>query len=144
MKAKLYLTVVVCMLLSLIAVPALAEEGGTPIPMWVSRVRLAYVGRSSTGPDNVVGLVHIRDANLQRVVGAMVTVRWTLTPLDGEPYSKTASDTTNEHGVASFPEWIGRGYYELVVTDVAKEDWAYEPSLDRETESAITVPWTRR
>jgi hypothetical protein len=136
MKAKLplYLAIVVSMLVSAIAFPVLAAEG--PIPMWVSRARLAYVGRSSTGPDAVVGMIHIRDATLAKVEGATVTAEWTLP--DGTVFQETA--VTAFQGVARFSVWEGRGVYKLCVIDATKEGWLYDPNLDRESCPVFTVP----
>jgi hypothetical protein len=136
MKAKLplYLSIVVGILLSLVAFPVLAE--GSPIPMWVSRARLAYVGRSSTGPDAVVGMIHVRDATQAMVAGASVTVEWTLP--DGTILQETA--LTAFQGVAEFRVWAGRGAYRLCVIDVTKEGWLYDPDLDRESCPVFIVP----
>ena len=133
MKAKLTLIIALCVLLSFIALPVLAED---PIAMWVSRARLAYVGRSSTGPDAVVGLIHVRDANLQMVAGATVTATWT-TP-DGEELHQTA--VTAFQGIAEFRIWEGRGEYTLCVDGVTKGGWLYNPGLDRNTCPTFLVP----
>ncbi|MCU0522001.1 MAG: hypothetical protein MUF84_15080 [Anaerolineae bacterium] len=132
MKAKLTLVIALCILLSSIALPVLAEDS---IAMWVSRARLAYVGRSSTGPDAVVGLIHVRDANLQMVDGATVTATWT-TP-DGR-VQQTA--VTAFQGIAEFRIWAGRGTYTLCVDGVTKDGWLYAPSLDRGICPTFRVP----
>lgn len=136
MRAKLllYLAIVVGILLSLVAFPVLAE--GNPIPMWVSRARLAYVGRSSTGPDAVVGMIHLRDATRAMVEAAAVSVEWTLP--DGTVLQETA--LTAFQGVAEFRAWAGRGAYRLCVTDVTKEGRLYDPDLDRESCPVFIVP----
>ena len=60
MKAKklLCLAILAGILVLAIAVPVMAAD----TPMWIQRVRLAYTGRSSSGPDAVVAFIHIRDA----------------------------------------------------------------------------------
>jgi hypothetical protein len=133
-KLPLYLAIVVCMLVSAIAFPVLAA--GDPIPMWVSRARLAYVGRSSTGPDAVVGMIHIRDATKAKVAGATVTAEWTLP--GGTVFQETAP--TDSAGIARFSEWVGQGDYRLCVIDATKAGWLYDPTLDRESCSAFRVP----
>lgn len=132
-KLPLYLAIVVTMLVSAIAFPVLAAED--PIPMWVSRARLAYVGRSSTGPDAVVGLIHIRDAAKAKVEGATVTAEWTLP--DGTFFQETA--VTDSAGIARFSIWVGQGDYTLCVKGVTKEGWLYDPNLDRESCPVFTV-----
>ena len=132
MKAKLYVAIVVGALLSMMAIPVLAAD---PIPMWVSRARLAYVGRSSTGPDAVVGLIHIRDANRTMVAGAKVTVQWTLP--DGSVLQDTA--LTGFQGIARFRVWEGKGVYKLCVIDVTKEGWLYDPSRDLQSCPVFTA-----
>lgn len=135
MKVKLpvYVAVMISMLISIIALPVMAEED---VPMWVSRARLAYVGRSSGGPDAVVGLIHIRDANLSTVAGATVTVEWTLP--DGTVCQEAA--VTAFQGIAEFSVWEGRGEYELCVIDVTKEGWVYDPDRDRDSCPIFQVP----
>ena len=119
MKTKVCLAVVVSVLLSLLAFPALA--GTYDIPMWVSHARLAWVGRSSTGTDAVVGLIFVRDANRQRVAGASVTVVWYL---DGARFS-TETVTTSVHGYARSSVWRGKGVYVMRVISVTKAGWLY-------------------
>ena len=134
-KQSLYLAIVVSMLVSAIAFPVLAAED--PIEMWVSRARLAYVGRSSTGPDAVVGLIHIRDATKAKVEGVTVTATWTLPDgnvLEGE------TAVTDHAGIARFSVWEGPGEYELCVDDASKKGWRYDPTLDRESCPVFTVP----
>jgi hypothetical protein len=133
-KLPLYLVIAVTMLISLIAVPVLAAED--PIPMWVSRARLAYNGRSPSGPDRVVGMIHVRDATLAMVEGATVTAEWTLP--DGTVFQETA--LTSFQGIAQFSVWAGRGVYKLCVIDVIKVGWLYDPGLDRETCPIFIVP----
>lgn len=123
MKTKLCLAVVVGVLLSLLTFPALA--GVDDIPMWVSHARLAWVGRSSTGTDAVVGLIHIRDANQQNVAGASVTVRWTL---DGVFFASEVVETSRQ-GIAETSVWGGKGDYRLYVTNVTKTGWVYYPTV---------------
>ncbi len=96
MKAKVFLIVALGILVSLVALPVLAAND--PISMWVSRVRLAYIGRSSSSPDRVMGMVYVRDANRKPVIGAAVTVRWTLP--DG-------TVVTDYEPVTSIEGWVG-------------------------------------
>ena len=56
----LYLAILLGLLVSMAAVPVLADD--PDIPMWVHRARLTYTGRSSGGPDMMVAYIHIRDA----------------------------------------------------------------------------------
>jgi hypothetical protein len=122
------------MLVSLVAIPVLADDD--PIPMWVSRARLAYNGRSSSSPDRVVGLIHVRDANQAMVSGAAVTAEWTLP--DGTVLQETAF--TAFQGIAQFTVWAGRGVYKLCLIDVTKEGWLYDPDRDLETCPTLSVP----
>lgn len=137
MKVKhvLYLVIIIGMLAPAIAFPVLAEEGD--IPMWVHRARLAYVGRSSGGPDAMVAYVHIRDASLDMVEGAAVTIQWTL------PDGSTPDEEmliTDSCGVAKFTRWDGEGEYKFCVTDVTKAGWDYDPDLglNRDTCAVLT------
>lgn len=122
MKAKLFFLVTLVAFLSLVPATVLAETD--PVSMWVSRVRLAYTGRSSTGTDTIVGLVHVRDANKRTVVGATVTASWTLPT--GEVIEEKA--VTSFQGIAQFSRWDGRGTYALAVSDVTKDGWIYVPT----------------
>jgi hypothetical protein len=133
-KARLYVALIVVVLLSLMTVPALAEEG---IAMWVSQVRLAWNGRSSSGTDSVVGMVHVRDANLAAVEGAEVIAVWTL------PSSTiiTETATTEFQGIATFSTWAGSGTYTLCVTDIIKDGWAYTAELNSEACGELVVKW---
>jgi hypothetical protein len=148
MKAKhlLYLTIILGILVSLSAVPALAEEGDTPIPMWVHRARLAYTGRSSGGSDDMKAYIHIRDATLDMVEGATVTAAWTVpdrTLPDGTTITKQVivDELTNRQGIAIFSIWEGWGDYEICVTDVTKDGRVYDPELDWESCPVFTMPW---
>ena len=132
-RLPLYVLIAVTMMVSTIVVPVLADDG--PIPMWASRVRLAYNGRSSSSPDRVVGMVHVRDANLATVEGAAVTAEWTLP--DGTEFQEAA--VTAFQGIATFKVWAGRGTYTLCVVDVTKEGWLYDPDLNLETCATLTV-----
>ena len=123
MKTKLCLAVVVGVLLSLLAFPVLA--GTDDIPMWVSHARLAWTGRSSTGTDAVVGLIHVRDAEQQNVPWASVTVRWTL---NGQ-YLASETVLTSRRGLATTSIWAGPGVYRLYVTNVTKTGWVYYPTV---------------
>jgi hypothetical protein len=134
MKARqlLFVAIAAAMLVSMIAVPVMADD---EITMWVSRVRLAYNGRSSHSSDRVVGMIHVRDANLAAVVGAEVTAEWTLP--DGTVSEETA--VTAFQGIATFTIWEGRGVYQLCVTDVTKDGWDYAEDQNRETCAKLTV-----
>jgi len=138
MKAKklLYLAIVAGILVSTVAAPVLAGED--PIPMWVHRARLAYNGRSSSGPDRMVTLIHVRDATNDMVAGATVTAEWTVPDPDEPVFRETM--LTNLQGIARFSVWEGRGEYKICVIDVTKDGWQYESILDRETCAFFTVP----
>jgi hypothetical protein len=131
-KQRIFVATVAAMFVIMSAVPVMAAD---PIAMWVSRVRLAYNGRSSHSPDRVVGMIHIRDANLATVAGAQFTARWTLP--DGTVSQETALSAFQ--GIATFTIWAGRGEYEICVTDVTKDGWDYYPYLNRETCAELTV-----
>lgn len=134
MKTRLlFLALVVVMLGAMIAIPVMAEDD--EITMWVSRARVAYNGRSSSSPDRVVGMIHVRDANLATVEGAAVTAQWTLP--DGT--IREASTVTAFQGIATFTVWAGRGQYQICVTDVTKDGWLYDSSLNLETCGVLTV-----
>jgi hypothetical protein len=135
MKTKhlLYITIIVGLLATIGAIPVLADE----TVMWVHRVRLAYTGRSSTGPDAMNALVHIRDENLTMVEGATVTAEWTLpngTLITGE------EAVTNLQGIAIFETFAGAGSYTFCVTGVAKAGWDYKEELNRETCTTFILP----
>jgi len=136
-KKLLFILLVAAMLVSAVALTAAAEGD---VPMWVTGVRLAYNGRSSSSPDRVVALVHVRDANKAAVEGATVTAEWTLP--GGATVVATAE--TEFQGIASFTIWAGRGEYKLCVQDVVKDGWAYDESLNLETCGTIdiTVPFS--
>jgi len=121
MKTKLCLALVVTVLLALLAVPALA--GTSETPMWVSRVRLAHTGRSTSGTDAIVALVRVRDANRRNVAGATVTVRWTV---PNAP-AFTTTGITSRTGYARLSTWTGSGTYGLSVINVVKPGWQYTP-----------------
>jgi hypothetical protein len=135
MKAKqfLFVAVVVAMLGTMIAFPVMAEDTS----MWVTRVRLAYNGRSSHSADRVVGMVHVRDANMAAVTEATVTAIWT------KPDGKTLVTTTETdfQGIATFQIWAGSGEYQLCVTDVTADDWLYDPSSNVETCGTLVIQW---
>jgi hypothetical protein len=121
------------MLATVVALPVIADD---PIAMWVSRVRLAYNGRSSHSPDRIVGLIHVRDGNLATVPGTEVTAEWALP--DGTVLEETA--VTAFQGIATFTIWEGRGEYRLCVTDLTKDGWDYHPDLNRETCAKFRLP----
>lgn len=136
-KRFLFVAVVVAMLGTIISLPVLAED---PTAMWVSRVRLAYNGRGSRGPDRVIAMVHVRDSNLASVEGATVTGEWTLP--DGTEL--LASGETDFQGIASFEVWAGSGEYEFCVTGVTKGDggdWTYDPDSNAETCGVLVIKW---
>lgn len=133
MKTKLQLVIIICALFALIASPVIAADD---ISMYVSRVRLAYNGRSSTGTDRVVAIVHVRDANKAYVKGATVTATWILP--DGSSQQVTAV-TSIYGGYATFTVWAGKGTYEFVVNDVIKTGWLYNPALSLATTGSIIV-----
>lgn len=136
MKAKqlLLVAVVVAVLGTLIAVPVMAED---ETPMWVTRVRLAYNGRSSHSADRVVGMVHVRDANMSAVAGALVEATWTKP--DGNTVQTEAF--TDFQGIATFEIWAGSGEYQLCVTDVTLNGWLYDPGANGETCGMLTIQW---
>ena len=51
-RRMLYLAVLAGLLVTMSALPALAVDD---IPMYVHQSRVAYTGRSSGGPDDIVG-----------------------------------------------------------------------------------------
>ena len=136
MKAKLLLVAIVAVMLGvMVAMPAMAED--EEITMSVSRVRLAYCGRSSGGSDRIVGMVHVRDVNKAAVAGATVTAEWTLP--DGTVQEDTA--LTDFQGIATLQVWEGSGTYKLSVTNVTKDGWVYDSDLDLETIGELEVTW---
>jgi hypothetical protein len=128
MRHLLYLTIILGLLLPMSALTVLAEDPEV-IPMWIQRARLTWTGRSSGGPDAVVGFIHIRDGENDMVEGALVDAVWTLP--DGT--SLAESIDTNRQGIAIFSLWEGRGEYTLCVTDVTKAGWDYQPELNFDT-----------
>jgi len=137
MKAKLTLAIAIVAVLSLIALPVLA---GDDILMWVSRVRLAYNGRSSTGDDMVSAIAHIRDENLSSVSGALVSGTWTVVDAYGTVSTYWDSALTSFQGYAKVYLWAGRGAYTFCVDSVVKDGWLYEPSLNLQTCGTVVVP----
>ena len=135
MKAKklLYLAIVAGILALTIAVPVLAVED--PILMWVHRARLNYNGRASTCPDQMVALIHIRDAENDMVEGAEVTAEWTLPDLT----TVTEYRLTGAQGFARFSRWDGKGTYKFCVKGVTKDGWQYDETLDRESCPTFTA-----
>jgi hypothetical protein len=124
----------VAMLGALIAVPVIAGED---ITMWVSNVRLAYNGRSSSSPDRVVAMVHVRDENKARVSGATVRAGWTLP--DGTTREETA--VTTSQGIATFRVWAGSGHYTLCVQEVTRAEYVYDSALNVKTCGTLVVKW---
>jgi hypothetical protein len=136
----LSLAILVGLLAALGALPALADG---EIPMYVHQSRVAYTGRSSGGPDDIVGYVHIRDDNLARVVGAIVTVDWSWTlagGAEGELLGATA--TTGDQGLAVFDGLYEEyGEYTICVTDVTMDGggWVYDPGMNWEGQTCATL-----
>ena len=133
-KKSLFVAVVVAMLGTMLALPVMAEDER---PIWVSRVRLAYNGRSSHSSDRVVGMVHIRDANMSAVAGALVFATWTKPDVT----SLEATAVTDFQGIATFQVWAGSGEYQLCVTDVEMAGWVYDPSAHVETCGLLVIQW---
>ena len=141
MKQLIYLTIILGLLLPMSALPVAADAEDDPIPMWIQRARLTWTGRSSGGPDAMVGYIHIRDITNDMVEGALVDAVWTWTPRDPEadPVKTEAQVETNGQGIAEFRLWMGGGEYELCVTDVTKVDsdvgleWKYDEELNFDT-----------
>ena len=134
MKCKyLSVTIVAAILLSMIAIPVLAED---EIPMWVSSIRVTFRGRNAASP-KVVGTVAVRDANHDAVAGANVVVEFT----DPEGYVSLKAGETSDLGTVSFElKAKESGPYELCVFTVSKEGWEYHPDLNVETCDTFTVP----
>jgi len=118
MKAKLILAMVICALLSAIVLPVLAQDVVNPLV--VKYIRLAYNGRSSTGPDRITGIIYVRDAAYHRVGGAAVSYTWTLP--DGTTVDGTGT-TTLRQGYLKVSVWEGLGTYTLTVNSVAKDGY---------------------
>lgn len=129
-----FAAVLVVTLATMIALPVLAEDATA---MWVSRVRLAYNGRGSRGPDRVIAMVHVRDDSESYVAGATVTGLWTLP--DGTVME--ATQVTDFQGIASLEVWAGSGEYTFCVTDVTKVGWEYDADLNVETCGEIVIQW---
>ena len=127
MKHLIYLAILLGLLLPISALPVVADAGD--IAMWIQRARLTWTGRSSGGPDAMVGYIHIRDINNDMVQGALVTAEWTLPDGDTLPHTVV----TSRQGIAIFSVWEGRGEYKLCVTDVTKSGWEYEEDLNFDT-----------
>jgi hypothetical protein len=136
MKAKqfLFVAVVVAVLGTMIAFPVMAED---ETPMWVNRVRLAYNGRSSHSSDRVVGMAHVRDANMSAVAGVLVAATWTKP--DGTTLETTA--VTDFQGIATFQVWAGGGEYQLCVTDLTLDGWLYDPDANVESCGMLVIQW---
>jgi hypothetical protein len=135
MKAKhlLYILVIAGLLVPTVALPVLADDSVIPMPIWVHQARVAYTGRSSTGPDAIVAYVHIRDDNLERVEGATVTANWEWKLREGTFTRDGVQAVTNEQGIAIFEIFEGAGDYTICVDFVAKDSneagdsWEYTP-----------------
>ena len=135
MKNKvLSITIVAAILLTVIAIPVLAED---EIPMWVSSIRLAYKGRNTAASSRLLGTVAVRDANQEPVAGAHVVVEFEYP----NGWVWLTSEETDGKGTASFrilrPD---SGTYELCVTTVSKAGWEYIPALNHETCETLRVP----
>jgi hypothetical protein len=139
MKAKLFAVVAMSVLLLSVAMPVLAVEDGS-VSMWVSRVRLNYIGRSYSCPDRVMGLVYLRDDGSGYFGSATVTVEWTLP--DGTALPQMAM-TPYRGGIARFTVWAGPGQYKLCVTNVTdgtKMARVYDPELNIQNCIIYSVP----
>jgi len=132
-KKALFVVVVAAILLSMIAIPVLAED---EIPMWVSSIRLSFRGRNAASP-KIVGTVTVRDANRDPVAGATVVVEFT----DPEGRVTLEGGETSDQGTASFRfnAWES-GPHTLCVFTVSKEGWEYDPDLNVETCDTFIVP----
>jgi hypothetical protein len=136
MKARLlFVAIVVVMLGAIVATPVMTED--EEVAMFVTRVRLAYNGRSSSSSDRIVAMVHVRDVNVAAVAEATVTGEWTLP--DGTVREETAD--TDFQGIAWFQVWAGSGTYQFCVTGVTKEGWEYDPDLSLQTCGELEVTW---
>ena len=135
MRAKLLFVAIVVMLGAMVATPVMTED--EDVAMFVTRVRLAYNGRSSSSSDRIVAMVHVRDVNMAAVADATVTGEWTLP--DGTVQVETA--LTDFQGIATFQVWVGSGVYQLCVKDVNKEGWEYDSALNLETCGVLEVTW---
>lgn len=135
-RRMLYLAILAGLLVAMGALPALAVDD-IPIPMDVHQSRVAYTGRSSGGPDDIVGYVHIQDVNLAKVAGAKVFAVWTLP--DGSSYIP-GWEITNSHGLAVFDDlYEGYGEYTLCVTGVTKDGYEYDESLNWEGQTCAAL-----
>jgi hypothetical protein len=138
-RRMLYFAILAGLLVTMSAIPALAAEGD--IPMYVHQSRVAHTGRSSGGTDDIVGYIHIRDDNLERVAGAEVTADWQWTLFDGtegELAGQTA--TTGDQGLAVFDDlYEGYGEYTICVTTVTKTGWEYVPDSNWEGQTCATL-----
>ena len=133
-KQLLHAAIFAGVLVSTLALPVLADGDTIPIPMWVHRIRLAYIGRTCTCPDRMVALIHIRDATKDMVADAKVIAKWTVTLPDGTVEVVEQTSTTAFQGIAEFAVPAERsGEYEICVVGVTKEGWQYDASLDRES-----------
>jgi hypothetical protein len=135
MRQVVYLAVVAGLLMLMVGLPAMAEEGD--IPMWVHQLSVTYTGRSHWGPDAITALAHIHDANHDRVEGATVTAQWTLP--DGTVCTEV-DEETNVQGIAEFSTFEGAGDYTICVSGVTKVGWEYDPDSNRDTCATFILP----
>ena len=125
-----YVAILAGVLVSTLALPVLAD-GDTP--MWVHRIRLAYVGRNCSCPDRMVAMVHIRDATKAMVADAEVTVEWTVPKPDGTVAVVEQTAVTAFQGIAEFAVPAAQaGEYKLCVVSVTEAEREYRPLSDRE------------
>lgn len=134
-RAVLYVVAILGLLLPVGVVPVQAAEGD--LAMWVHQLSITYTGRAPKGPDAIVAFVHVRDENLNKVVGAAASAIWTLP--DGATYVQEGIET-NLQGIAEFSVFDGAGDYTLCVTDVVKVGWEYQPERNRATCATFILP----
>ncbi|MDM8004818.1 MAG: hypothetical protein QUV05_01510 [Phycisphaerae bacterium] len=82
-------------------------------------------------------MVHVGNANMAAVAAATLTGEGTLP--DDTVQEKTA--VTDFQGIAMFQVWAGSGTYRLCVTDVTREGWKYDSTLNLETCGVLEVTW---
>ena len=102
----------------------------------VESIALRYVDLGS-GRYSVQSTLRIRDQDGQLVPAATVSSEWTLP----NGVSRLQNATTNTLGIARF-RLTSRltGVYEFCVSDVVKDGFVYDPSMNGETCDVITVP----
>jgi hypothetical protein len=103
--------------------------------MYVGSIDLRYRAR---GPRwNVVANTSVLGGAADPVVGAMISVRWTLP--DGSTLDQLVE--SSKKGMAAFKITGAQdGEYGFCVTDVTKEGWVYDAEQNVETCDTISVP----